>query len=99
MSAPVLQKLARYGVLVITYPPHTSHIFQVLDVQFFGLLKRLKKFQMLDDGLGAHVDHILRFFRAYETVTAGTIIRATWTTAGFEYENRIITAYLSLNEQ
>jgi hypothetical protein len=62
MSAPVLQKLARHGVLMITYPPHTSYIFQVLDVLLYGLLKRSKKFPMRDDGLDAHVDHILRLF-------------------------------------
>jgi hypothetical protein len=43
MSAPVLQKLARHGVLVATYPPHTSHIFQVLDILLFGFLKGSKK--------------------------------------------------------
>jgi hypothetical protein len=72
ISSPVLQKLARHGVLVITYPPHTSQIFQVRDILLFGLLKHSKKFQMRDDGLDAHVDHMLRLFRAYETVTAGT---------------------------
>jgi hypothetical protein len=32
LSAPVLQKFACHGEVVIIYPPHTSHIFQVLDV-------------------------------------------------------------------
>jgi hypothetical protein len=99
MSAPVPQKLARYGVLVITCPPRTSHIFQILDVLFFGLLKRSKKFQMRDDGLDAHVGHILRLFRAYETVTASTTIGAAWRKTGFEYENRSIMMYFSVNER
>jgi hypothetical protein len=76
MSASVLQKLARHGVLMIIYPPHTSHIFQVLEILLFGLMKHSKKFQMRDDGLDAHVNHILRLFRAYETVTASITIRA-----------------------
>jgi hypothetical protein len=42
MSNSVLEKLARHGILVLTYPPHTSRIFQVLDVLLFGLIKRFK---------------------------------------------------------
>jgi hypothetical protein len=34
-SEDVLKKLARHGTLVIIYPPHTSHLFQVLDVLLF----------------------------------------------------------------
>jgi hypothetical protein len=99
MSARVLQDLACHGALVIAYPPHTSHIFQVLDALLFGLLKRSKKFQMRDDGLDAHVGHILRLFRAYETLTVSTTMRAAWRKAGFEYENRSMTRYLSVNER
>jgi hypothetical protein len=39
MSNSMLEKLAGHEVLVFTYPPHTSHIFQVLDVLLFGLVK------------------------------------------------------------
>jgi hypothetical protein len=65
----VLKKLARHGIHVITYPPHTSHIFQVLDVLLFGVLKRGKKYQRRDDSLHRDVDHVLRLFRAYEQAT------------------------------
>jgi hypothetical protein len=99
MPAPVLQNLACHAVPLITYPPHTSDIFQVLDVLLFGLLKRSKRFQMRDDGLDAHVDHISRLVRAYETVTACTTIKAAWGKAEFEYENRSMTTYVSVNEQ
>jgi hypothetical protein len=84
MSAFVLQKLACHGILVITYPPHTSHMFQVLSVLRFGLFKRQKKFQMRGDGRDAHVGHVLRLYRAYETVTANTMIRAAWKEAGLD---------------
>jgi ABC-type sulfate transport system substrate-binding protein len=99
ISAPVLQKLVRHGVLVITYSPHTSHIAQVLDVRLFGLLKGSKKFQMRVDGLDADVYRILRFFRAYEIVTASTTIMAAWRKAVFEYENRSMATNLSVNER
>jgi hypothetical protein len=99
MSDSILRKLACHGVLVLTYPPHTSHIVQVLDVLLFGIMKRSKKYQMRDDWLSLDVDHILRLFRAYEAVTTSTTIRAAWRKAGFEYENRNMTTYLSVNER
>jgi hypothetical protein len=68
ISESILRKLACHGV-VITYPPHTSHVFQVLDVLLFGIMKRSKMYQMRDDGLSVHVYHILRLFRAYEAAT------------------------------
>jgi hypothetical protein len=40
-----LRKLAQHGILVITYPLHTWHIFQVLDVLLFRVLKPAKKYQ------------------------------------------------------
>jgi hypothetical protein len=45
-----------------------------------------------------HVDRILRFFRAYEAAMASKTIRAAWRQTGFEYEDRNITTYLSINE-
>jgi hypothetical protein len=99
MSAPVLQKLAHHRVPVITYPTDTSHIFQVLDVLLLGLLKRSKKFQMRDNGLDAHMDHILRLFRAYETVTASTTTSVAGRKAGFEYGNRSTTTHLRVNKR
>jgi hypothetical protein len=98
MSNSMLQKLARHGVLVLTYPPHMSHIFQVLDALLFGLVKRSKKYQIRDDTLPIHIDHILRLFRAYEAAMASTTIRAAWRQIGFEYENRNMTMYVSRNE-
>jgi hypothetical protein len=98
MSNSMLEKLARNGVLVLTCPPHTSHMFQVLDVLLFGFVKRSKKYQIRDDTLPMHVDHTLRPFRVHEAAMRSTTIRAAWRQAGFEYENRNITTYLSINE-
>jgi hypothetical protein len=88
VSNSMLEKLARHGVLVLTCPPHTSHIFQVLEVLLFGLVERSKKYQIRDDILPIHVDHVLRLFQAYEAVMASTTIREARRQTGFEYENR-----------
>jgi hypothetical protein len=99
MSNLMLKKLARHGVLVFTHLLHTSHIFQVLDVLLFGLAKNSKKYEICDDTLAIHVDHILRLFRVYEASMASTTIRAAWRQTEFEYENRNITMHLSINEE
>jgi hypothetical protein len=78
MSNSMSEKLARHGVLVLMYPPHMSHIFQVLYVLLFGLVKRSKKYQICDDTLPIHVDYILTLFQAYEAAMASIAVRAAW---------------------
>jgi hypothetical protein len=58
----MLEKLAPHAVLVLTFRTQASHIFQVLDVLLFGLVKQSKKYQICDDTLPIYVDHILWLF-------------------------------------
>jgi hypothetical protein len=60
----ILKELAENGAVVLTCPPHTSHMFQVLDVVLFGNLKRCKKYQTPGENEDREVDHILRIFKA-----------------------------------
>jgi hypothetical protein len=43
-SHDVLRDLATHETFLMTYPPHSSHIFQVLDVLLFGRLKSAKNY-------------------------------------------------------
>jgi hypothetical protein len=97
-SNELLGNLTRCGILVITYPPHTSHIFQVLDVLLFGILKKVKKYHRRDHTLRREVNHVLRLFRAYEQATASMTIKASWLKTGFDYETRDAATYLTVNE-
>jgi hypothetical protein len=54
----LLRDFSEKGIVVITYPPHTSHIFQVLDVLFFGRLKSAKKYVPQSDSDPAGINHI-----------------------------------------
>jgi hypothetical protein len=98
MPNSMLEKLAWHWVFVLTYPPHTSYIFQVLDVLLFSLVKRSKKSQIRDHALPIHVDHILSLFRAYEAAMASATIWAAWKYTGFQYENMNMITYFSINE-
>jgi hypothetical protein len=97
-SEMILKEFAEQGVVVVTYPPHTSHIFQVLDVLLFGRLKSAKKYLPRNDGAPSQIDHLVRIFKAYEMVTTSSTIRASWVKAGFEYCKRDGAFYLLVND-
>jgi hypothetical protein len=97
-SEEILKELAENGVLGLTYPPHTSHIFQVLDLVLFGNLKRCKQYQTRDENEDREVDHIIRIFKAYETVTTSMTVRVCWEKAGLTYQQRDGTLYLVVHE-
>jgi hypothetical protein len=84
-SEDMLIEFARHGVLVLSYPPHTSNLFQLLDLLLFGRLKSAKKYLPGCDRAPTSIDHIIRMFKAYETVTTSTMVRSGWEKAGFEY--------------
>jgi hypothetical protein len=74
-------------------PPHAAHIFQVLDVLLFGILKQAKEYQGRHDTLPRDVNHVLRLFSECEQVIASTTNRASWGETGFEHKRRNGTAY------
>jgi hypothetical protein len=94
----ILQKLARREVIVVTCPPHTSHVFQVLDGLLFGVLKRAKNNQRRDDELPAQGDHVLRLFRIYEQATTSMTVRVLWVKTGFQYEEMDNARYPTVNK-
>jgi hypothetical protein len=61
-------------------------------------LNATKKYVPRDDTAPAGIDHLVRTFKAYETVTTSTTVRGSGSKAGFE---RIISdgvSYLVVNE-
>jgi hypothetical protein len=87
----VKRELAEHGILLITYLPHTSHIFQVLDTLLFGRLKAEKKRILRDMNLARDLDYVMRIFRAHELVTASLTVRSSWEKTGFGFEQRDVT--------
>jgi hypothetical protein len=97
-SDEILRELARNEILVPTYTPHTSHLFQVLDVLLFGRLKAFKKYLPKDNNEDREIDHILRISRAYERIITNMMIRASWERAGFSSRQRDGTFYFAVDE-
>jgi hypothetical protein len=59
-SDDIFKELAGHRILAITYPPHTSQIFQVLDSLLVGRFKAAKKYLSRDVDVPAHLDHVRR---------------------------------------
>jgi hypothetical protein len=97
-SEEIPRELAWNGILVLTCPPHTSHLFQVVDALLFNRLKVFKKYLPKDDNGDRKIEHIQRIFRAYKRVTTSMTIRAFWKKAGFRYHQRDGTFYLAVDE-
>ena len=74
----LLETLAQHIVLVITYLSHTSHIFQVLDLVLFDILKVHKKYFKKNDHIPPKIDHPYRIFQAYKQITYSTSVRSAF---------------------
>jgi hypothetical protein len=94
-----MKELARSWILLISYPLHTSRIFQVLDILFFGRLKVIKKRLLRDLSFGRDLDHDMRIFRAYELTTTNVTVKSSWEKAGFGFQGRNEKVYLFPHEE
>jgi hypothetical protein len=97
-SDEVLTKLAQNGVIMIADPLRILHVFQVLDVLLFGVLKPAKECQRKNDSLADNIDRVLRVFRAHEIAMTRATIRSSWLRTGFGYQARDGTTHLVVEE-
>jgi hypothetical protein len=60
----VVALLSRRRVKTMTFLPHTSGIFQMLNLVFFGVFKRIKKYLSTDWSLRVLENHAVPMFKA-----------------------------------
>jgi hypothetical protein len=70
--------LGENDVIAITFPAHTTNVFQALDLVFFGALKKLKATARgeIDDASADAT--ILKLIQAYEQAAMSTTVRASF---------------------
>jgi hypothetical protein len=73
-SPAIIDVLSQHRVKAIIFPLHTSGIFQMLDLVFFGVFKRVKKHLARDPSVPIMEDHAMRIFRACESAGANSTI-------------------------
>jgi hypothetical protein len=74
-----------HTIKILTFSPHSSGIFQMLDLVFFGVFKSIKKRLGKDGSISVMADHAIRMFKAPEVAGASSAIRACFARAGFVY--------------
>jgi hypothetical protein len=86
LTREVIDLLSSHKVKIITFPPHSSGIFQMLDLVFFGVFKTYKKRLSRNTSVPVMEDHAMRMFRACEAAGASTTVRSCFSRAGFTYQ-------------
>jgi hypothetical protein len=85
LQVETIQMLSEHEVKVITFRPHTSGIFQMLDLSFFGTFKRTEQSLSKTPELHFMADHADRMYRALEAARTTSLVRDAFMHAGITY--------------
>jgi hypothetical protein len=81
-SQRVLRLLGENRVLAIVFPSHTTNLFQMLDLSFFGVLKHLKATAEGDFDDESVNEQITKLLQAYEQTATSMNVRGSFARAG-----------------
>jgi hypothetical protein len=73
-------------VRVITFAPHTTQVFQVLDLTLFGVLKRCPRYELPFDENIATVKVITKIYHDFVQTMARPNVWGTFRALGCEFE-------------
>jgi hypothetical protein len=86
VSDGVIRILTEARVRVITFAPHTAQVFQVLDLTFFGVLKRCPRYELPFDDDNATVKVMIQVYHDFtQTMVSSNVWRA-FRAFGLEFE-------------
>jgi hypothetical protein len=81
-----IQLLSDHRAKAIIVPPHTSALFQILDLVLVGVFKHAKKYFVKNPAVLVMVDHAPRMLKACESAKASSMVRSSFIYAGFIHE-------------
>jgi hypothetical protein len=84
----VISLLIEARVLVITFPPHTSHIFQVLDLTLFGVLKRRPRYELPCETDNSTVKCIMKVYHDFTQTMVPSNVRRAFSALEGDYGTR-----------
>ena len=90
--------LAENNVRLITFPPHSSHIFQPQDLVTFGVAKKEMKYATSKFEPGSQADIISRAIKSIEKATISENNRSAFECAGLEINTSISPHRAIVNE-
>jgi hypothetical protein len=86
-------------VRIITWPPHTTHVFQELDLCLFGVLKRSGQYILPFDDNQTTADFFLKIDRMFRQTMTEPNIWGAFQEAGFEFDTSREPCRLAFNEE
>jgi hypothetical protein len=96
----VIDLLSAHNVKIIPFPAHSSAIFQMLDLVFFGVFKKGKSRLSKPQSIPVTEGHARPVFSACGTAGASTTVRGSFARAGFTYDKNPDGAdVMGFNEQ
>lgn len=87
-SERCLRILAEVSVFVLTYPPHSSGIFQLLDLVTNELIKRQMKEDNRFSDIYSNADHSIRLLSAYQQSSKWGILNGYFFNPPWESERK-----------
>jgi hypothetical protein len=85
----IMRFLASHNVKLLTFPPHTSNLFQPLDLVTFAVFKREKREIQVKLPAGSQVWQITRLMKALERATDSATNRSAFKRAGLMINPRV----------
>jgi hypothetical protein len=95
----IKQLLADKRIRLVTFPPHTSYLFQPLDLVTFAAFKREKREVHVRRSFGSQVWEITKPMRGLERATNSTNNRAAFRRAGLTANLRIFPPVASVDSR
>jgi hypothetical protein len=80
----LIHLLSQNNVLVLTFPPHTSHLFQPCDLNLFACFKAEKSLIKPEKPRSSKIGQILVLIEAFEKAAVSRNIRASFRKAGIK---------------
>jgi hypothetical protein len=87
-SDDVIRILTEARVCVISFAPHTTQVFHVLDLTLFGVLKRCPIYELSFDENNATVEVITKAYHDFTQIMARSNVWGTFRALGFEFDTR-----------
>jgi hypothetical protein len=71
LATQVTDMLTTARVQIITFAPHTTHIFQLLDMALFGTFEQVGKYHLPVNGLGMTSRFLYRLYMDFKRMLTG----------------------------
>lgn len=84
ISERILKIMGENNIIVLTFPSHTTNLFQALDLSFFGALKTNKQSSLGDFGEDSINEQITKLIHSYQKTATCFTIRGTFRRVGLE---------------